>query len=220
MPLDWNFANVWETVAEIVPGAIAQVHGDRRYDWKTFDRRADGVAARLLGAGLGRHDKVALYLYNTPEHLETAFAVMKAALVPVNTNHRYRHDELRYLWTNADAAAVVFDGEFTDTVDALRAECPLVRLWLHVGRERFACPRWAASYEEAVSTWNGRTVAPWGRSGDDPIFIYTGGTTGLPKGVIWRQHDLYMASNATNDRPHADAAHIRGRGSRRARRSG
>ena len=111
MPDEWNFADVWETVAHTVPDAIAQVHGDRRVDWRTFARHADGVAACLLTAGLARHDKVALYLYNTPEYLETAFAVMKAALVPVNTNYRYKHDELHYLWDNADAAAVVFDGE-------------------------------------------------------------------------------------------------------------
>ena len=164
MPAEWNFADVWETVASTVPDAIAQVHGDRRVDWRTFDRRADGVAARLLAAGLARHDKVALYLYNTPEYLETAFAVMKAALVPVNTNYRYKHDELHYLWDNADAAAVVFDGEFTEAVDALRARCPKVKLWLHVGRGRFACPPWAASYEEAAAAAAGRTAPPWGRS--------------------------------------------------------
>jgi acyl-CoA synthetase (AMP-forming)/AMP-acid ligase II len=211
MPPEWTFADVWETVAETVPGAIAQIHGERRDDWRLFDRRADAIAARLLAAGLGRHDKVALYLYNTPEYLETAFAVMKAALVPVNTNYRYKHDELHYLWDNADAAAVVFDGEFTDTVEELRTRCPLVKLWLHVGRDRFACPSWATSYEDAAAVSSGRTMPPWGRSGDDPILIYTGGTTGRPKGVIWRQHDLYMASNVTNDPPVADATHVRER---------
>ena len=211
MPQDWNFADVWEAVSDTVPEAIAQVHGDSRCDWRTFDRRADGVAARLLASELVRHDKVALYLYNTPEYLESAYAVMKAGLVPVNTNYRYRHEELHYLWQNADAAAVVFDGEFSDAVDALRAQCPLVKLWLHVGRGRFACPPWAASYEDAVAASTGRVRPPWGRSGDDPVFIYTGGTTGRPKGVMWRQHDLYMASNTTNDPPAADALHIRRR---------
>src|ERR1700712_1968753 len=159
---EWNFADVWETVAETVPDAPAQVHGDRRHDWRAFDRRADAIAARLLGAGLIRHDKVALYLYNTPEYLETAFAAMKAALVPVNTNYRYKHDELLYLWDNADAVAVVFDGEFAEAADALRARCPKVKLWLHVGRGQFACPPWAASYEDAAAASSGRTVAPWG----------------------------------------------------------
>ena len=211
MANEWNFADVWEAVAETVPDAIAQVHGDLRCGWRTFDRRADGIAARLLAAGLARHDKVALYLYNTPEYLETAYAVMKAALVPVNTNYRYRQDELHYLWDNADAVAVVFDDEFTEAVDALRARCPAVKLWLHVGHGRAACPPWAASYEQAAASAAGRTRAPWGRSGDDPVFIYTGGTTGRPKGVMWRQHDLYLASNTTADPPTADDGHVRHR---------
>ena len=208
MSSDWTFADVWETVADTVPDANAQVHGDRRYDWRSFDRRADGVAARLLAAGLQRHDKVALYLYNTPEYLEAAFAAMKAALVPVNTNYRYKHDELLYLWDNADAAAVVFDAAFTETVNGLRERCPKVKLWLHVGPDG---PSWAANYEEAAAAPAGRCVPSWGRSGDDPIFIYTGGTTGRPKGVMWRQHDLYMASNVTNDPPVADASLVRER---------
>jgi 3-oxocholest-4-en-26-oate---CoA ligase len=208
MDREWNFADVWEAVADAVPDAIAQVHSTIRHDWRTFDRHADGIAAALLAAGLQRHDKVALYLYNTPEYLEAAYAVMKAGLVPVNTNYRYRHDELHYLWDNADASAVVFDGEFTANVDALRARCPLVKQWLHVGRGRFECPSWAASYEDAAASSHGRVRPPWGRSGDDPVFIYTGGTTGKPKGVIWRQHDLYMASNVTADPPVADAAHV------------
>jgi fatty-acyl-CoA synthase len=208
MTREWNFADVWETVADAIPAATAQVHGDRRDDWRTFDRRADGVAARLLDAGLSQHDKVALYLYNTPEYLESAFAAMKAALVPVNTNYRYKHEELLYLWDNADAAAVVFDGAFTDTVAGLRARCPKVKLWLCVGSD---CPAWAARYEDAATAQAPRCKPRWGRSGDDPIFIYTGGTTGRPKGVMWRQHDLYMASNVTGDPAVADLAFVRER---------
>jgi acyl-CoA synthetase (AMP-forming)/AMP-acid ligase II len=211
MAREWNFADVWETVAQTVPDAIAQVCGDRRCDWRSFDRHADGIAARLLAGGLVRHDKVALYLCNTPEYLETAYAVMKAALVPVNTNYRYRQEELLYLWDNADAAAVVFDGEFTEVVDGLRARCPAVKLWLHVGHGRTTCPLWAASYEDAAVSATGTTRAAWGRSGGDPIFIYTGGTTGRPKGVIWRQHDLYLASNTTADPSSADLEHVRQR---------
>ena len=211
MPAEWTFPDVWEAIAKTVPDSPAQRHGSRCDDWRSFDRRADAIAAQLLVAGLGRHDKVALYLYNTPEYLESAFAVMKAALVPVNTNYRYKHDELVYLWDNADAAAVIFDGEFTDTVAELRARCPLVRLWLHVGRGNRTCPPWAESYEDAASRPSAPAVPPWGRSGDDPIFIYTGGTTGRPKGVIWRQHDLYMASNVTGDPPLADADLVRRR---------
>lgn len=209
---EWNFADVWDTVAQTVPTAPAQAHGEERCDYATFDHRAGAIAGCLLAAGLARHDKVALYLYNTPEYLETAFAAMKAGLVPVNTNYRYREEELHYLWDNADAAAVVFDGEFTPNVDALRARCTKVKLWVHVGRGSHPRPAWAVSYEDTVAAVREETTrASWGRSGDDPIFIYTGGTTGRPKGVIWRQHDLYLASNTTDDPPVADMNHVRAR---------
>jgi len=207
----WNFADVWEAVADAVPQAIAQAHGDLRLTYAQFDRRADGIARALLAAGLAQHDKVALYLYNTPEYLESAFAAMKAGLVPVNTNYRYRHDELHYLWDNADAAAVVFDASLAANVDALRARLPKVKLWLGVGGDPAARPAWAASYADAAKSAAGRVRAPWGRTGADPILIYTGGTTGRPKGVIWRQHDLYMASNTTGDPAVADLAHVQAR---------
>ena len=199
MSSEWTFADVWETVADAVPDALAQVHGPRSSVWAEFDRRADGIASALIGAGLNRQDKVALYLLNVPEYLEAAFAALKAGLVPVNTNYRYVRDELLYIWQNADAAAVVFQGRFDERVDELRSRCPAVRLWLRVDDGCGPCPPWAVPYEQAASSANGRMRAPWGRSGDDQILIYTGGTTGLPKGVMWRQHDLYLASNVTRD---------------------
>ncbi|MES2535374.1 MAG: AMP-binding protein [Pseudomonadota bacterium] len=208
MSQEWNFADVWEVVAQSMPGNIAQVHGERSIRWDEFDARANGIAATLLQAGCGRQDKVALYLHNGPEYLQSAFACMKAGLVPVNTNYRYQHDELHYLWDNADAAVVIFHGIFTETVDAVRARCNKVRLWLHVDDGSGACPEWAVPYEASALSCQTRVAAPWGRSGDDLVLIYTGGTTGRPRGVMWRQHDLYVASNTTGDPAIADLAHV------------
>ena len=214
MSLQWNFADVWETVAQCVPGRMAQVHGTRRIAWSEFDARANGIARTLLQAGCVQQDKVALYLHNGPEYLQSAFACMKAGLVPVNTNYRYQQDELHYLWDNADAVAVVFHGAFTEQVQALRARCDKVRLWLHVDDGSAACPAcpaWALPYEASALSHPSRVQAPWGRSGDDLILIYTGGTTGLPRGVMWRQHDLYIASNTTGDPAAADLGLVRER---------
>ena len=108
----WHFADVWEVVAENLPDAPAQVQGDRRITWSEMDRRADGIAKVLLVGGAGRQDKVAHYLYNCPEYMESMFALFKAGLAPVNTNYRYADDELVYLWDNADAVGVVFHGCF------------------------------------------------------------------------------------------------------------
>ncbi|GAC1373900.1 MAG: acyl-CoA synthetase [Acidimicrobiales bacterium] len=204
----WNFADVWETVADSTPASIAQIHGDRRQNWHDLSRRADGVAAALLDEGLSRQDKVALLLYNSPEYLETAFAAMKVSLVPVNTNYRYQAPELEYLWDNADAAAVVFHGELTDRVATARERLPLVRCWMHVDDGTVACPAWATPYEEAASSTSNQACVPWNRSGDDLILIYTGGSTGQPKGVMWRQHDLYRVSDTAHDPTSADLVHV------------
>ena len=189
----WNIAEVWETVAEAQPDAPAIIQGGHRSTWADFDRRADGVAARLVRAdGAERQAKVAQYLYNCPEYLESLFASFKAGMVPVNTNYRYVDDELVYLWENADAIAVVFHGRFTETIERIRGRVPLVRTWLWVDDGQGTCPGWAEPYEAAATSGAGRTVAPWGRDGDDLLILYTGGTTGSPKGTMWRQDDLFV----------------------------
>ena len=149
---NWNFADLWEAVADELPDAPATIHDGERRTWREFDRRADGVARTLLGAGLGRQQAVAQYLYNGPEYMESMFAAFKAALVPVNTNYRYTADELLYLWDNADAGAVVFHGTFADTIGPIRAGLPKVRCWLWVDDGSGGCPDWAIPYEEAAAS--------------------------------------------------------------------
>ena len=189
----WNFAELWEAVAERFGDSTAQIQGDRRLTWSETDARANGLARHLLDAGAVHQDKVALYLYNGPEYLETAFAAYKAGLVPVNTNYRYLGDELAYLWDNADAIAVVFHSSFTERVESVRDRVPGVRVWLWVDDGHGDCPEWATPYESAAAPTDGPVMGEWGRSGDDILMIYTGGTTGMPKGVMWRQDDLIRA---------------------------
>ncbi|MCT2557514.1 AMP-binding protein [Tsuneonella sp. YG55] len=209
--MEWTFVEVWQTVAEHVPDRLALAHGDVALDWSCFDRRAAGIASSLLKAGLHPQEKVALYLHNSPAYMESVYASLKARLVPVNTNYRYTGDELVQLWTDADAVAVIFHGAFAEQADAVRARCPDIKLWLFVDDGKSACPVWAQPYEEAAQhpdEVRGIVGAP---SGDDQMLIYTGGTTGLPRGVMWRQHDLYLASNATGDPDVADYDHVRRR---------
>ena len=188
---DWNYADVWETVADVQPSSAAVVQGSRTLPWEEFDRGADGIAQFLLDLDVVRQDKVALYLYNSPEYLQTTYAAMKVGLVPVNTNYRYGDDELSYLWDNADAVAVVFHGTFADRIERILDRVPRVKGWLWVDDGAGPCPDWATPYEDAVKSAVERTRAPWGRSGDDLYMLYTGGTTGMPKGVMWRQDDLF-----------------------------
>jgi len=193
---DWNYAEVWEAVADAQPDQPAVVQGGRTVSWAEFDGRADGVARWLLELGAAHQDKVALYLTNCVEYLESTFAATKAGLVPVNTNYRYVDDELAYLWDNADAVAVVFHGSFAERAARVRPRVPRVRGWLWVDDASGPCPDWATPYEEAAKAPTARVRAPWGRGGDDLIMLYTGGTTGMPKGVMWRQDDLFARLNS------------------------
>jgi fatty-acyl-CoA synthase len=184
---DWNLADIWEVVAGVAGERPAQICGTRRFTWSEFDRRADGLACDLLQAGLSHQSKVAAYLHNGPEYLETYFAAFKAGMVPVNVNYRYGPSELAYLLDNADAEAVVFGAGFAPVLDEVRPKLDGVKRWYAVGSPR---PDWAIPYERVAGSRRQPAVAPWARSGDDLLLLYTGGTTGMPKGVMWRQDDL------------------------------
>jgi acyl-CoA synthetase (AMP-forming)/AMP-acid ligase II len=201
MTAGWNFADVWEHNADRFPDAVAQRQGQRVVTWAEFDRRADGIATALLAAGAKQQDKVVHYLYNCPEYLESMFAMFKVGLVPVNTNYRYTDDELEYLWDNADAIAVIFHGTFTERCASMRARTPRVRFWIWVDDATAPCPDWAVPYEHAAASAPHRVVAPWGRSPDDLYLLFTGGTTGMPKGVMWRQDDVIGSLDAPSKRP-------------------
>ena len=209
----WNFADVWETVASVLPDAPALVQGERRFTWCEFDRHADAFAAWLLAEGSRPGETVAQYLYSSPEYLEAVFAVFKLGLAPVNTNYRYGPAELAYLWENADAATVVFHGEFTDRVEQVRPDLPVVRRWVWVDDGTGACPSWATSWDGIIAGAVGAsetTRPPWGRSPDHLYLVYTGGTTGLPKGVMWRQDDLFALLNASAAVRHPDGGGLAG----------
>ena len=193
----WQIADVWETVAEVLPDADALVHGSRRSPWREFDRRADALATFLLARGLDHGGSVALYLYSSPEYLEATFACFKLGIPPVNTNYRYGADELVYLWGNADSHAVVFHGCFVPQVAEIRGRVPGVATWLWVDDGSGPCPPWAAPYGDVIESEAPRAIPPWGRSPDDLCLIYTGGTTGMPKGVMWRHDDLFAVINAS-----------------------
>ena len=185
----WNLADIFETVADVLPDAPAQRFGERIYSWSEFDRRADSVAADLLDSGLQQQSKIAAYLYNGPEYLESYYAAFKAGLAPANVNYRYGPGEVAYLLDNADAEAVFFHASFAPLLEQIRSELPRVKAWYAVddGTEP---PPWAKRYEEVATKPADRVVPPWGRSPDDLLLLYTGGTTGMPKGVMWRHDDL------------------------------
>ncbi len=188
----WTYADVWDSIAAAIPDRPAQIQGARVVGWRDFDRRANALARRLLELGLQRQSKVAAYLYNCPEYLEVYYATFKAGLTPVNTNYRYVADELIYLFDNADAEAVVFHAVFAPTVEQIRRRLPKVKTWIAVAQPGHPVPSFAENYDAIVAADVGRTIAPWGRSDDDLLILYTGGTTGMPKGVMWALGDLFQ----------------------------
>ncbi len=189
--MDWHFADLLETVAAAAPDRTAVVCGDRRVTWSELDQRANAIANDLVAAGVGRQGKVMVYLYNGPEYLETVFGAFKAALAPANVNYRYGPQEVAYLFENADAEAAVFDVEFAPLLESVRAELPQVKRWIAVG-DPAAVPEWAVPYESVASATASLDFEP-DRRPDDIMLQYTGGTTGMPKGVMWTHTDLFRA---------------------------
>jgi len=190
----WNFAEIFREVAMAIPDAPALVQGSRRLCWREIDQRTICLSRYLVAAGLKRQSKVAQYLHNAPEYIESILACFKGSFVPLNTNFRYGPDELIYLWTNGDVECVIFNGCFTSTIEQLRIRATKVQVWLWVDDGSGPCPNWAVPYESAATN-NQPLPISWTPDGDDLILVYTGGTTGMPKGVMWRQDDLFMRLN-------------------------
>jgi fatty-acyl-CoA synthase len=189
--MQFNLADVFELVAETVPDRLAVAHdpdGVTR-TWREVDQRTNALA-RHLQRGHAVGDKLAIYSFNRPEFVESLIAAMKARLVPVNVNYRYQEDELVYLLDNSDATVVVYEATFADRVAKIRDRLPNVREWIELDDgspgNAFATP-----YEEAASGSSDRLDVR--RSPDDLVFLYTGGTTGMPKGVMWTQAAIWEA---------------------------
>ncbi|HVV20527.1 MAG TPA: AMP-binding protein [Pseudonocardiaceae bacterium] len=183
--MDVSFGTIWEAVADRIPDACAVSEPGHDHTYAEFEDRAARLANALADAGVGPGDTVACYLYNGAAYLETVFAAFKIGAVPVNANYRYTEGELTGLLADADAKAVVFSGELAANVHHAAAHVPTLRLLVRVGAG--AGPD-AVSLEDVLAGTDPRPRSP--RPGSDQLFMYTGGTTGTPKGVIWRQADL------------------------------
>lgn len=185
-----NLGDVLDRVARAVaPGDPAVICDGAVTTWGVFDRRANAVARGLIAAGLAPNSKVALYMRNGPAYVESLAATFKGRLAHVNVNYRYGVDELRYILENADAEAVVFGAEFAEQAAALLPRAPHVKVWVQVGGTPIA----GAQAYEAIADGDGAPL-DIKRSPDDIFLLYTGGTTGLPKGVMWPSSAFWSAN--------------------------
>ncbi len=191
--MEWNFGDMLDRLTGVVPpDNPALIHGDRVISWRDFDRRSNNLARALRDNGAETGDKVGFYLRNRPAYMETFAACLKGRLTHVNVNYRYKAHELAYIFDNSDAQTVVYESDFREQVDALRGDLPKVKTWIEVPSNEGDAPTNALAYEAVVAEGDG---APLNieRSPDDLLFLYTGGTTGMPKGVMWPQGVLREA---------------------------
>jgi 3-oxocholest-4-en-26-oate---CoA ligase len=190
-----NFATVLETVADERAERVAVTHGERSRTWRELDQRASRLAAFLADSGIGADDRVAIALYNGIEYLESVFAVLKLRAIPVNVNYRYQAEEMAHLFADATVAAVIFDGSLRSRVAQAQASAPSARALVQVGDQavRTMAGRTAAGYETVIDA-----AAPLPRvpRGVDHWLMYTGGTTGRPKGVLVSHAWLYPVVSA------------------------
>ena len=200
----WIIADVWEAIAEERPDANCVVQGKVALSWREFDRAADALAASLVDLGMVHQSKVAFFVDNSAAFLIGVFACLKAGLVPVNTNTRYGMAEVVQLWRDADVECVIFSGRLRDVSGQARELVPGVRAWLDVDDDVLQRPDWALEFGGKESR-SRPFVASWGRDPDDLLLLYTGGTTGSPKGVMWRQDDLFGLLNKSAAVRYVDA---------------
>jgi acyl-CoA synthetase (AMP-forming)/AMP-acid ligase II len=192
--MQYNLADLFESVADAVPERIALVCGDTRASYAELDARANRLAHALAARGIGPADHVGLQLRNSREYVEGMLACFKLRAVPINVNFRYVEDELRYLYDDADLRAVIFHREFGPRVAVARGAVSKLATLVVVedGAAAGETPGDALRYEEILAAASpARGFAP--RSPDDLYVIYTGGTTGMPKGVMWRHEDAFYS---------------------------
>lgn len=195
--MEFNLADLFESVAATVPEADALVAGDRRLTYRALDDRANRLANHLAAAGVGRDDFVGLHLSNGTEYIEAMLACFKLRAVPVNINWRYVSAELRYLYEDAGLVGLIVHRRFGEAAGGALDAIADARVVLDVDDGTDAPPI-GEDYEAALAS---SSVEPFfgPRSADDLYCVYTGGTTGMPKGVLWRHEDIFFAAMGGGD---------------------
>ena len=187
--MEAQYASVWEKNSDVIPDKIALICGDNEVSWREYDQRAAKLATLLTNAGLGDDSKVGLYLHNSNEYLESQYSVFKIKGVPINVNYRYKEEELIYLLENSDSEAIFFQSCYAEQIVSIKDKLPKVKLYIQVDDKTNETLDFAQDYESAISEC--QPMERQERSEDNIYMLYTGGTTGMPKGVMY-QHGGHL----------------------------
>ncbi len=187
----WNFGDIFDALVEVLPKEHpALIHGDRSISWGDLDRRSNNLVQSMYENGAQAGDRVCFYMRNRSEYMEMLIACFRGRLTHVNVNYRYVAEEIKYIFENSDANVVVYAEEFRKTITAIQHQLPNVKQWIEIADQSSTTMR--TGYEVLAENSHGRWK-PTKRSPSDQLFIYTGGTTGPPKAVMWDHHNLREA---------------------------
>jgi acyl-CoA synthetase (AMP-forming)/AMP-acid ligase II len=198
--MEFNLADLFENAVDHFGECEYLVADGKRRTYAEMEERANRLAHHLADQGVGAGDHVGIYAYNCVEWVETLWAVFKIRAIWININYRYVEGELAYVFDNADLVALVYAREFAPRVAAVRETMPKLKhsIVIQDGSDADVSPLGSVDYEEALAGGSPvRDFAP--RSADDRYILYTGGTTGMPKGVVWRHEDVFFALGGGND---------------------
>ena len=187
--MEAQYASVWEKNSDVIPDKIALICGDNEVTWREYDQRAAKLATLLTNSGLGDDSKVGLYLHNSNEYLESQYSVFKIKGVPINVNYRYKEEELIYLLENSDSEAIFYQSCYAEQIASIKDKLPKVKLYIQVDDKTNETLDFAQDYESAISEC--QPMERQERSEDNIYMLYTGGTTGMPKGVMY-QHGGHL----------------------------
>ena len=190
----YNIADLFEHTVDVIPDRIAVVDGDLRVSYADLDARGNQIGHYLASQGVGKDDHVGIYAQNSHQWLEAMLGCLKIRAVPINVNYRYVEDELSYLIGNAELVACVYDQEYAGRLAAVADRSPKLTTFVHIEDDSGADTSSldSISFEAACAASSAERDFEE-RSGDDIYVIYTGGTTGMPKGVMWRSEDIFFA---------------------------
>ena len=188
--MNLDFASVWEMVSDLVPENDALICGEDIVTWKEYDDSASKIASALSEAGLGANSKAGLYLNNSNEYLIAQYAIFKVGGIPINVNYRYIEEELIYLLENSDAEAVFYHACYSSRIKEISGSLPNIKAWIEVSDGTESKFNRSLKYEDLLNQY-----PPMKRIHRDPetiYMLYTGGTTGMPKGVMYKQGEFLV----------------------------